>query len=74
MAKTKTLFVCTECGNEVVKWQGKCNNCGSWDTFVEQLQTSSVPAMSSATSLSQNVKSVKLSEISTETESLPAIL
>lgn len=36
MAKTKTLFYCTECGNETPKWQGKCAACGAWNTIVEQ--------------------------------------
>ena len=34
--KAKTLFYCTECGNETPKWQGKCSACGSWNTIVEQ--------------------------------------
>ena len=45
MAKVKSVYVCSECGNEVVKWQGKCNICGNFNTFVEQLDQSSVPAM-----------------------------
>lgn len=36
MAKTKTVFYCTQCGNEFPKWQGKCSACGSWNTVVEQ--------------------------------------
>ena len=36
MAKAKTLFYCTECGNESLKWQGKCPACGAWNTIVEQ--------------------------------------
>ena len=36
MAKAKTLFYCTECGNETPKWQGRCSACGSWNTIVEQ--------------------------------------
>ena len=36
MAKAKTVFYCTECGNETPKWQGKCPSCGSWNTIVEQ--------------------------------------
>lgn len=36
MAKTKTLFYCTECGNETPKWQGRCSACGAWNTVVEQ--------------------------------------
>ena len=34
--KAKTLFYCTECGNEFPKWQGKCPACGSWNTVVER--------------------------------------
>ncbi len=36
MAKSKTIFVCNECGNESVKWLGKCPNCNSWNSFFEQ--------------------------------------
>lgn len=36
MAKSKTLFYCTQCGNETPKWQGKCPACGAWNTIVEQ--------------------------------------
>jgi len=38
MAKTKTVFYCTECGNESPKWQGKCNACGAWNTMVEHIE------------------------------------
>ena len=34
--KIKTLFYCTECGNETPKWHGKCPSCGAWNTVVEQ--------------------------------------
>jgi len=36
MAKAKTIFYCTECGNETPKWQGKCSVCGAWNTIVER--------------------------------------
>ena len=36
MAKNKTIFVCSECGNESSKWLGKCPACGSWNSFFEQ--------------------------------------
>lgn len=36
MAKAKTVFFCTSCGNETPKWQGKCPACGQWNTLVEQ--------------------------------------
>ncbi len=34
--KEKTVFFCTECGNETPKWAGKCPACGAWNTVVEQ--------------------------------------
>ena len=34
--KAKTVFYCTECGNETAKWAGKCPACGAWNTIVEQ--------------------------------------
>lgn len=33
--KTKTVYLCTECGNEYTAWQGQCSYCGSWNTIVE---------------------------------------
>lgn len=35
-AKVKTAFFCQNCGHESVKWAGKCPNCQSWNTFVEE--------------------------------------
>jgi len=34
--KTKTIFFCTDCGNESPKWSGQCSICGNWNTLVEQ--------------------------------------
>lgn len=33
--KTKTVFYCTDCGNESPKWAGRCTSCGAWNTMVE---------------------------------------
>ena len=38
MPKTKTIFYCTNCGNESPKWQGKCPACGSWNTMEEHIE------------------------------------
>lgn len=35
MAKTKTVYVCSNCGQESTKWIGKCPSCGQWNTFKE---------------------------------------
>ena len=36
MSKTKTVFVCSSCGYESVKWMGKCPACNEWNTFYEE--------------------------------------
>ena len=36
MKQPKTLFYCTECGNETPKWAGRCPACGAWNTVVER--------------------------------------
>ncbi len=35
MAKTKTAYVCNDCGSEHSKWQGQCQDCGAWNTLSE---------------------------------------
>jgi DNA repair protein RadA/Sms len=35
MAKTKTAYVCADCGAEHSKWQGQCDACGTWNTLKE---------------------------------------
>ena len=40
--KQKTIFYCTECGNEYPKWLGQCPACGSWNSLVEQAVSSAV--------------------------------
>lgn len=37
MAKAKTVFFCQNCGNQSPKWVGRCNSCGEWNTFVEEV-------------------------------------
>ena len=37
MAKTKTAYVCENCGQESVKWLGRCPSCGEWNTFTEEI-------------------------------------
>jgi len=36
--KAKTIYYCTECGNESPKWQGRCPACGAWNTMEEHVE------------------------------------
>ncbi|MEO6109881.1 MAG: DNA repair protein RadA [Candidatus Saccharimonadales bacterium] len=61
MAKAKTQFVCQNCGAVHSKWSGRCDNCGEWNTLVEQaaeLGKSSV-ARASSTGRALTVQSIK---------------
>ncbi len=46
MAKSK-LFTCTACGSTFSKWSGRCENCGEWNTIVEEAPLSAGPASKS---------------------------
>ena len=48
MAKNKTIFVCSECGSEFSKWNGKCPSCGAWNSLVETEPVTVVSGKSSA--------------------------
>lgn len=43
MAKTKTRYVCSVCGSAQPKWQGKCPDCGEWNTLVETVIQEAAP-------------------------------
>ncbi len=49
--KEKTVFVCTECGYESPKWQGRCPDCGNWNTLVEESRIVGKPAKGETTRL-----------------------
>lgn len=65
MAKTKTQFVCQNCGTKSYKWQGKCNACGQWNTFVEEVVDTgkSEERGRKLSKSSETVKPVSLGEI-----------
>ena len=48
MAKTKTVFFCSECGNDTPKWQGKCPSCGAWNTLQEHIERPAAPGRGKA--------------------------
>ena len=43
--KTKTVYVCSECGFEAPKWAGQCPSCNSWNTFEERIAAAKVKGL-----------------------------
>lgn len=68
MAKIRTQFICQNCGASYQKWAGKCENCGEWNTLVEQAPQSagkSAVARSSGQVLKpQTMRSIAVEEAS----------
>jgi DNA repair protein RadA/Sms len=44
MSKSKTIYICTECGASAPKWQGQCPGCNLWNTLVESVEEKASPA------------------------------
>jgi len=63
--KSKTVFVCTQCGCQLPKWQGRCPDCGEWNSIVqEELQVSS--AASSRRSAASMMETQPLSTVTAD--------
>ena len=69
MAKTKTIFYCTACGNETPKWQGRCPACGAWNTMIEHAEKPTPAGRVRATSVWEgNRKPRTLSDVDIQAE------
>ena len=63
MAKNKTVFFCTSCGNETPKWQGKCPACGEWNTLQEHVEKPMTTGKGRASAISAGRKPQTLSQV-----------
>lgn len=68
MAKTKTVFYCTECGNETPKWQGRCPACGAWNTLQEHIEKPAAPGRAKAAPVGISRTPKKLHEVDSDSE------
>ena len=68
MAKTKTVFYCTNCGNESPKWVGRCSGCGQWNTLVEHIEKPVAPGRAKSAPVGMSKTPKKLHEVDTGDE------
>ncbi|HJB75340.1 MAG TPA: DNA repair protein RadA [Candidatus Eubacterium faecale] len=69
MAKSKSLYICSECGYESAKWYGKCPGCGEWNTMNEQVvSVSTGSSKAKRNSVAYATKVMRLNEISGDIE------
>ncbi|MGV8964512.1 MAG: DNA repair protein RadA [Candidatus Saccharimonadaceae bacterium] len=69
MAKLKSVYFCSNCGNESPKWMGKCPACGEWSTFVEEIirkdsaiKQEDTRSFSSGKNIPQSLKDIRADE------------
>ncbi|KPU42662.1 hypothetical protein OXPF_38390 [Oxobacter pfennigii] len=60
--KTKTIFVCNDCGYESPKWMGKCPGCGSWNSFTEEIEGESSQQLFKNESSPKKLASIEIEE------------
>ncbi len=53
MAKQKTIYACTECGGQTLKWQGQCPHCQAWNSLIETIAEKSVSRFSPVSEIDQ---------------------
>lgn len=66
--RSKTVFVCSECGYETPKWAGKCPGCGEWNTMVEDVRLPQKSAVSAAPRPAHTFSATPLSQINAADE------
>jgi len=68
VAKTKSVYVCQNCGAESVKWLGKCPACGEWNTYVEERITQETKKRPGLVAVSRNATPKPLKDIESSNE------
>jgi len=67
LAKAKTLYACTECGGQALKWQGQCPHCQAWNTLEETL-AEAAPSANRFALIADASKLQRLSEVQAREE------
>ncbi len=63
MAKTKTVYFCTQCGGETPKWQGKCPACGAWNTLQEHIERPAAPGRAAVSGIDAGRRAKTISQV-----------
>ena len=68
MAKAKTIFFCTNCGNETPKWMGRCPGCGAFNTMQEHIEKPAPSGRAKPAPVGSSRKPQRLSEVFSDDE------
>ncbi|QEY34066.1 DNA repair protein RadA [Caproiciproducens galactitolivorans] len=68
MAKSKSIYICSECGFESAKWYGKCPGCGQWNSMNEEFREPAASKNAGTSVVHSLNKPISINEISTTDE------
>jgi DNA repair protein RadA/Sms len=68
MAKAKSVYSCTECGGQVLKWQGQCPHCQAWNTLVEAIAEAAPAGANRYSRIAEAGKPQRLSDVEAREE------
>lgn len=71
MAKSRSNFICQNCGSVTQKWAGRCDACGEWNTIVEELETGGIASGPASLQSKRKGRPVALVPLSGDTDDAP---
>jgi DNA repair protein RadA/Sms len=63
MARSASTFVCSACGHETARWEGRCGGCGEWNTLVEEVRARPEKVRGGAAARGRALQPVTLAEV-----------
>lgn len=74
MSKKKTVYICSGCGFESLRWMGKCTNCDAWNSFEEEFKQRkterATATLSTGKSKPERIKDIKSHDVARITTSM----
>ena len=73
MSRTQSKFVCQSCGAVTLKWSGKCESCGAWNTITEE-RSNETPPKGKGLKAATKAQKISLTGLSGDSDTLDRTL
>ena len=68
MAKSKTVYFCTDCGTETPRWLGRCPGCGAFNTMQEHIEKPAAPGRAAVSAMNPSRRPQSIRSVDTASE------
>ena len=68
MAKTKSVYFCTDCGTQSPKWMGRCPGCGAFNTMQEHIEKPAAPGRGKTVAAGMTRQPQRISDVRFDSE------